>query len=266
MKNEQRLHAKDLFLNTNLTKTQIAERVGVTRRTITSWSLEHSWDRLRRSAQLLPSMVTEKYYLLLDHRANQLLAEGSAGPAFTEKDANACSKMASVISKIKARSTVNESMEVFNYFLDELRHKDQQMAESITPFIEEHFTHRASRTIADFQLPGFNEHGYRTLEDEQQEIIESWEDEKELDLMHTEMRQSEINAAQAHEQQTTQPQPIPDTEPEEQTPPIPQPTQPNSTTTPNKHDQEPHSTPPDNPQPTDTQPTQHPTGIDNNTI
>jgi len=203
MKNEQKLHAKNLFLDTNLTQTEIAAKVGVNRRTIRLWSQEHNWENLRRSSRHLPSMVAEKCYYLIDQFTTHLLSANNVISTFSSKDADAINKMASAIKKLKARSAINESMEMFNFFIEDVKRKDEKMAEAISPFIEDYFTNRANISIADFQLSEFDETGRRAWQHEEKEIKERWEDEKENEAIQEALMEAQISEREASEPKLT---------------------------------------------------------------
>jgi transcriptional regulator with XRE-family HTH domain len=179
MKPEQKLHAKNLFFGTGLTQEQIAEKVGVNRKTIRLWSQQDNWIRLRQAERHLPSMVAEKCYYMVDQFITSRLSENNNASNYSWKDADFVNKMASAIKKFKARSAINESMEMFNFFLEDVKRKDEKMAEAISPFIEDYFDNRANISIRDFQRSGFDEQGRRLWADEEKEIMEQWQDEKD---------------------------------------------------------------------------------------
>ena len=57
MKQEQQQQARKLYFQTNLNKTEIAEQLNVSRRTVYNWSVEGDWDKLRpRHATCPPSL------------------------------------------------------------------------------------------------------------------------------------------------------------------------------------------------------------------
>jgi hypothetical protein len=188
MKNELKQQAKNLFFDTNLTKTEIAERLNVDRRTVRLWSQEGNWENLRRSSRHLPSMVAEKCYYLLDQYASHLLSANGTISTFSVKDAEAVSKLASTIKKLKARSSVNESMELFNFFLENVRRKNPKMAVDISPYIEEYLTDRKDIYASDFRLSGFDANGQISWEEHEKEIMEKWADQKDDELITREMQ------------------------------------------------------------------------------
>ncbi len=159
MKNEQKEEAKNLYFEANLSKTEIAEKLGINRKTLLFWSKQGNWDKLKLSAQNVPSLVAEKCYYLIDQFTSGLLEKGAVISNLSLKHAQTIHLLAATIKKLKNRSTVNESMEMFNFFLEGLNRRDPALAEQVKPQIEEYITIRNNAEIADFLLEGFNENG-----------------------------------------------------------------------------------------------------------
>jgi hypothetical protein len=163
MKNKKKAQAKELYFQGDLTKTEIADRLGVSRRSIHLWVREGDWERLRLSAQHLPSIIAEQCYYTLAHLTRHILSDARMGIPLTHKEADAMHKVALTIGKLKNRSTVNESMEMFSLFLDRLRRRDPQLTEKLLPHVERHISERRDVYISDFLPAGFDEDGYMPL-------------------------------------------------------------------------------------------------------
>ncbi len=159
MKNEQQEQAKKLFFETLLTKTEIAEQVGVNRRTIMMWCQQGNWDRLRLSARHMPALVAEKCYYVIDQYTTQILTTGANVVSKAHLHADAINKLASAIKKLKNRSTINESMEMFNFFLEGLRRRDEALADQVMPHMEYYMEHRRGIDNTDFLLEEFGPDG-----------------------------------------------------------------------------------------------------------
>jgi hypothetical protein len=184
MKNEQQQQAKHLYFQSNLNKSQIAETLGVNRRTVMLWVQQGNWDRLKLSAQHLPSMVVEKCYYMLNHYLDNLLAANGMISTFGPKEASAINQLATAIKKVRNRSAVNESMEMMSFFLDDVRRKDPSMAEAIMPFIEQYIAKRKDTNLADFLPSNFNDQGF--VNEPTDDIMEQWLDEQEHAKMEAE--------------------------------------------------------------------------------
>ena len=75
MKNNNDLKelAETLFIKTNLTKTEIAQMLGISRRTVHYWAADNAWDRLKSCTDNMPSIGTENAWLLLTRYQEKLL-------------------------------------------------------------------------------------------------------------------------------------------------------------------------------------------------
>ena len=186
MKNEKHQQARDLYFQTRLTKTEIAAQLGVNRRTIMLWCSEGNWQQLKKSAENMPALVAEKCYYLLDQYASSHLVDGAIISNFSWHHADVINKLASSIKKIKNRSTVNESMELFNFFIQYLRKKDPDLADIVLPHMEDYIWDRRNVTTNDALLEGFNPDASLPFPDK--EIQEQWQDEKDNDAFKAELK------------------------------------------------------------------------------
>jgi DNA-binding XRE family transcriptional regulator len=185
MKNQEQEQAKELYFQTNMSKTEIAASVGVNRRTILLWSKQGNWDKLRDSARHLPAMIAEKCYYLIDRFTTGLLQDASLF-TLSFKDAQTIHLMASSIKKLKNRNTVNESMEMFNFFYEGLKKKNPELAAEVLPEIEEYITSRSDRETNDFLIEGFTQNGVAEYPD--QESQEQYADDADLQSLEKEIQ------------------------------------------------------------------------------
>lgn len=73
MKHHQQQQAYNLYLSAEHTNIQIAEMVGVNRRTIMLWARRGCWHRQRELRQQLPEMLLKRSYQLADSFTSGLL-------------------------------------------------------------------------------------------------------------------------------------------------------------------------------------------------
>jgi hypothetical protein len=186
MKNEKHQQAQNLYFQTNLSKTEIANQLGVNRRTIMLWCQQGNWDRLKLSAQHLPAIVAEKCYFLLDHYTSHLLSSNAVISTFGPREAGTINQMAASIKKLKNRSAVNEAMEMFNFFIEYVKKQDPEMVDLVAPLVEGYIATRKDINIDSFVPATFNNRGFMDESKREQEIIEQWQDEKDQPLMEQE--------------------------------------------------------------------------------
>ncbi len=158
-KTEQQQQAKHLYLQTNLSKTEIANLLNVSRVSLNFWIREGNWDRLKKSAIHLPSLLAENCYHIVARLTEHLLSERRILTPVNSKEADTLHKLTMTISKLKNRSTLNESMEMFAFFLEGLRKKAPDLANQVMPFVDDYLSSRADIYATSLQPASFNEQG-----------------------------------------------------------------------------------------------------------
>ena len=197
MKNDEKVEARELYFQTGLTKTEIAAKVGVNRRTVLLWCKQDEWEKIRQSSRTMPSLIAEKIYYLLD----AFLIECLHTPGWTQarhKDAQTIYLLTSAIKKLKNRSTVNESMEMFNYFLEGVKKHKPDLAAEIEPWMDQYIAERTEAKVLDHSLDGINEHGAMEYQSDK-EVEEEYQDKADLAEFEEELKRANGNHAQALE-------------------------------------------------------------------
>jgi hypothetical protein len=209
MKNKLREDARSLFIESGLTKTEISEQLQVSRRTITLWAHQDNWDTLRMSMRTMPSLVAEKCYHLLHQYTSNILGDRYSSANMNIHQAQIIHLLASTVKKLRNRSTINESMEMFNFFLGGLQRKDANLAAQVAPQIEEYLTCRAAVSANDYLTSDFSDDASIPFPD--LEIREQWADEKDAGQISEEFAIFLEQRAAATQQVTEQTVPDPET-------------------------------------------------------
>lgn len=144
MKNEQMQEAQRLYFQTEMSNTRIADTIGVSRRTLYYWIAENNWERLRDSASAMPALLTEKVYHIMDMLTDQILLPDRCGAPISRIEVDNIYKLSLAINRLKARNSLNENMEMFANFTDNLQLTDPALAEQLAPHIDNYITTRAS--------------------------------------------------------------------------------------------------------------------------
>ena len=160
MKQEQQQQAQRLYFHTDLSKTQIAETLNISRSSLHSWIRENNWERLKKSAACMPSLIAENCYYIMSHYTEQLLSADHAGKPITREEVDNLHKLSITINKVKNRNTLNESMEMFTGFMESVSEKSPRLLQEIQPLIHEYVAARASITATTFMPSNFNSTGY----------------------------------------------------------------------------------------------------------
>ncbi len=205
MKTTQHENARNLYLQTSLSKTQIAELLGVSRTTIYNWANQGNWERLRKSAQHMPAIISEKLYYVLGHVADSLLSEHRVMKPCTRSEAETIYKLTLSINKLKNRATLNESMESFQSLLDQVKHTDPKLAEQMAPHMSEYFTRQSSiysytHAPANFNSMGFTPVPSVNQDDAKLDLQERFRmEQEEMDAMYPPYTEEQAQAADAED-------------------------------------------------------------------
>ena len=159
MNNEKQEQAKNLYFQTDLSKTQIADLLNISRRTLYYWIQQNSWERLKKSAAMMPSIIAEKCYMIMDNFTDSLLSEFRIKRPITAQEVDILHKLTLTIKKLKHRSTINENLEMFAYFMESINKKSPELALQVQPFVDEYITSQASVYTDTLKPEYFNQFG-----------------------------------------------------------------------------------------------------------
>lgn len=125
-------YAKTLFL-TNLTISQkeIAERSGVSQKTVSKWVNEENWENLRTSLLTTRENQLSNLYLQL-RKLNEAIAEREDQAYATSKEADVLIKLTSAINKLEQDLSIADIVNVSKRFLEWLRHADLAKAKELS--------------------------------------------------------------------------------------------------------------------------------------
>ncbi|MES2702046.1 MAG: helix-turn-helix domain-containing protein [Bacteroidota bacterium] len=160
MKNQQQQQARDMFIQDGLTKTEIADKLGVSRRSVYQWCIDGNWEQLRASARNMPAILAEKCYYIIGHFTEQLLQKDREQQPLIKAEVDMLHKLVNTAGKLKKGSTVSENMETFTYFLERVQKHDPDLAARVAPHVSEYIEDRRGVDEWSFLLQGFDAGGY----------------------------------------------------------------------------------------------------------
>jgi hypothetical protein len=204
MNSEQKQQAKNLYFQTDLTKTQIAQLLDVSRTSIHTCIKVENWDRLKMSAEHLPSLIAEHCYYIMGHLTKNILSENRILRPITRDESETMHKLTLTINKLKNRATANESMEMFGYFMEMVNKKSPALAQQIKPVVEEYMGTRAGVFMTQLQSRKFTPQGLLPTEErdttedrlDMEDILE-WENDNDRLLVPKEPADSNAPSAAA---------------------------------------------------------------------
>lgn len=126
---KKRSLARTLFL-AGMEQTEIADKVGVSRVTISKWCVADGWKEARAAKNITRPELVNKLLLTIDKLIEQV--NGSEDPTMIAGLGDKLSKLSSVIEKLDKKANVVDAIEVFMAFSRWLEYRSQTDRE-ITP-------------------------------------------------------------------------------------------------------------------------------------
>ncbi len=143
MKKQQ---ARNLYFQSELSQTRIAELLDVDRKTIYLWIKEGRWAEIKKSAQHMPSILAGQYYSQL-LAINQMILNREEQPYPTQQEADIIRKLTLTIKNIKDGQTIGETIEVLMNFVNQLSKTDLALAKQILPHTDKYIRDYANPSI-----------------------------------------------------------------------------------------------------------------------
>jgi DNA-binding XRE family transcriptional regulator len=146
MKQDLQQQAERMFFQTKLTKTEIANILGVSRTTLHTWARDNDWEQLKTSASQMPSIVANNCYTILLQLEESITAPGREGKPVTQAEVSMICRLTHAIHKLKNRHTLSESIELTTHFLDFVHNTDPEQVQAIKPLVDAFIRSRARNT------------------------------------------------------------------------------------------------------------------------
>ena len=115
--------AKELFIRTPLNQKEIADRVGVTEKTMSKWVNDPSenWEQLKVTVITTKESELRRLYLQLKE-INDHIATREIGKRYpSSPEADVISKLSSAINKLEVETNAGQVIDVFMSFNDFIR-------------------------------------------------------------------------------------------------------------------------------------------------
>ena len=124
--------AKTLYMRENLTQQEIAERVGVSRVTVSNWVRAGKWEEQKAGLTLTrQEQVSNLYRQVAEiNRAISARAEGERFP--NSKEADILGKLSAAIRNMEQETGIADIISVLTGFIEWLRPFDLEKAKELT--------------------------------------------------------------------------------------------------------------------------------------
>lgn len=125
--------AKLLYLRESLTQKEIAEKVGITEKTISLWIKKGNWSQLKTSFIITKEEELRRIYIQINELNNFIESREEGKRYASAKEADTISKLATSARSMETDASLSDVMAVFKRFLNWMRNIDLDKAKE---FIE----------------------------------------------------------------------------------------------------------------------------------
>lgn len=131
---QKREWAELLVSRTNMNQREIAEKVGVTTKTIGGWWKKFNWEMLRTSFFITKGQELQRVYIQISELNNEI--SDRERKYASSKEADILSKLASTARALETEVNLSDTIEVFLKFTDWLRELDFEKAKEMNDLMD----------------------------------------------------------------------------------------------------------------------------------
>jgi transposase len=132
-KDNQRILAKELYLQTNKTLEEIAEIVIVNRTTVSTWCKAENWKAIKDAHQQTPERVVQSLYAELE-QLNAHIHKRPEGMRFADsKESDARNKIILSIKRMQNQIALPQYVAVLIKFLEHVQRNNLELSKQLAP-------------------------------------------------------------------------------------------------------------------------------------
>jgi len=150
MKDAQQQQARNLFITTTQTQQQIADTVGIDKKTLYRWIKQECWDQLKQATLALPSLIVHNLFSqvaeLQQHIASR--EEGKRFPSMHE--AEVIRKLINTAQKLGMGNSLSTNIDVMMSFSDYTLKQDLNFTKQLVKYADQYFSDYIKKPKNDF--------------------------------------------------------------------------------------------------------------------
>lgn len=135
--------AKSLYTRDNMTIIEIAEQVGVDRRTVGRWAKEEGWDNLRTGMLMTKQAQIANLYEGINQLNEQRLARPEGQRGWTSAEAASIAHISKTLERLEAESGIADIIDVFTGLLSWVRERDLSKAKELSLLLDEYVKYKS---------------------------------------------------------------------------------------------------------------------------
>lgn len=133
---EKKEYAKILYVKETMTQKEIAQKVGISEKTLSKWVNDNDWDRLKASIVITKEEELRRLYQQIS-AINKAIETREEGQRFAQpREADVLTKLAAAARSLETDSSIADIVEVGKRFLNWLRQSDLEKAKEFARLLD----------------------------------------------------------------------------------------------------------------------------------
>lgn len=128
--------AKLIFLKDNTTQKEIAQKVGVTEKTLSLWINNEDWNKLKSSITITKEETLRRFYNQVSEITKEIESRTDKPKYADSKETDILVKLTASIKNLETETSISEVIEVSKNFLNWLRKVDLDKAKEFVVFMD----------------------------------------------------------------------------------------------------------------------------------
>jgi len=134
---QKRQWAEQLYTgNSTITQKEVAERVGVSTKTMGTWVGKYKWEELRTSLIVTKSEELRRLYAQVKELNSAIMQKPEGARYANSKEADVMVKITNAIRALETETSIAQIVEVSKDIIDWLRPQDPEQAKMLTPILD----------------------------------------------------------------------------------------------------------------------------------
>jgi transcriptional regulator with XRE-family HTH domain len=131
---QKKEYAKVLFTREDMTQKEIAQKVGVSEKTMSKWANEDNWEVLRASLFISKEDQIVRTYRMIDKLMSDIEEKRNGIP--DTKEADVLAKLAATIRSLETEIDIAQIVDVFKEFIGFIKVQDFKKAQEIIVLLD----------------------------------------------------------------------------------------------------------------------------------
>jgi hypothetical protein len=130
-KPNEKVLARTLYFETDHSHIEIADAIGINRKTLYLWMKEGEWQRLKQAARQAPAIVVDNLFEQLTELNHNILSRPAGSRFPTREEAEVSRKLILSIDKMKKQATLSDNIQVLKNFTTYIQSMDPALAKQV---------------------------------------------------------------------------------------------------------------------------------------